>query len=712
MFPDAPSAEEVIQGLKKHPVTTLSPAELLDSKVNASIGLAYKYLSQQLKLLCTNLSHFPGSFDIESASFFFSFSTDMLDELVRRSLLQSSHGRRRFHFHQLLKNFFLSQETATVPIQEFNTRFQLYYTSVVKNIITDYENNLGLKQLDEEKDNICHMLTLFETAKNATVTFNAIGQVLFTLQMNILQLRFSLTELHIISSNMLGVLDSFTNDEQAKVTSYFETYVRVVKLVSDQQSPISMTEAIKTLASRRKKVDEAFQKEHVCVSTFTNFYSLLAQYYKENGEIEKSSRCHTHILKTIHGQLTHCDPDCDYFSIAVAYEDIGHKEHAFKFRELAHEHQFLSLGPMEQAKLILYLHSDYLNESLGNNETKADNLSACITSDIYPYLMRVGRARYSEEVYYAAVNFFQMERQEERAILLQSKMNEYHAQCNCSHPLEKGEYFPCINSLLIHLMDDPTSLITRCEFKCANNYIHAAEKAFNRQCYHLAIWLGEKSCQCFNELEKTYHVLEFVPSSTIGLSYIRIENYSATQTWLTQALHYINDALSLEYTMELQKMRANICLNLVLNGKYFDVFCYGYLIRTGLFSLETTTVVWENGGYTLKYTSFVETFYIVWEKLQQTKITFSKVTEVAEQIYIYSFHWPKTHGYYIIEKVKDTIKNVSPFFLFLCVLSIPALFIVCVSILVIKYCDEGDSPYSVYILLIMCIFILGLDWLY
>ena len=50
-FPDAPTPEEVIEGLKKNLVGTLSPAEL-HSKVDVSISLAYHYLTPELKELC------------------------------------------------------------------------------------------------------------------------------------------------------------------------------------------------------------------------------------------------------------------------------------------------------------------------------------------------------------------------------------------------------------------------------------------------------------------------------------------------------------------------------------------------------------------------------------------------------------------------------------------------------------------------------------
>ena len=52
-FPDAPTPEEVIEGLKVNLVGTLSPAEL-HSKVDVSISLAYHYLTPELKELCVN----------------------------------------------------------------------------------------------------------------------------------------------------------------------------------------------------------------------------------------------------------------------------------------------------------------------------------------------------------------------------------------------------------------------------------------------------------------------------------------------------------------------------------------------------------------------------------------------------------------------------------------------------------------------------------
>ena len=136
-FPDAPSPEDVIQDLRDHPLQTLSPVEL-HSKVDACIGLAYSYLTPALKRFCFCFSHFPGSFD---KSAFNQTALPMLDELVQRSLLQSSHGRQRFYFHQLLRKFILDQKDGNAECSEaFGTEFQCHFTDILNDIINDYRD--------------------------------------------------------------------------------------------------------------------------------------------------------------------------------------------------------------------------------------------------------------------------------------------------------------------------------------------------------------------------------------------------------------------------------------------------------------------------------------------------------------------------------------------------------------------------------------------
>ena len=182
-FPDAPTPEEVIEGLKENLVGTLSPAEL-HSKVDVSISLAYHYLTPELKELCVNLSNFPGSFDRASAVAIFDFRENILGVLVQRSLLQYERNVRRFHFHLLLRTFFLQQTAETNLQHYFNETFLLYFAQKLHCAIPD--DNVYIHTVHEETHNIAYMLILLTNHKNVNTTYFAIRVFSDELRMNIL----------------------------------------------------------------------------------------------------------------------------------------------------------------------------------------------------------------------------------------------------------------------------------------------------------------------------------------------------------------------------------------------------------------------------------------------------------------------------------------------------------------------------------------------
>ena len=587
--PDAKSAERVIRGLRDHPLQVLNPRNV-HTKINISIDLAYKYLKPELKLLCYNLSHFPGSFDRDTALFFFKFSTDMLDELVQRSLVQSSHGRQRYYFHQLLRKFFLSKEGGT--LLHFDAQFQLYFTGILETIISEVK----LTTLDEEKHNIIHMFTLFKRAKFTNVTLTGINMTLRAIEMNVLQKRFLPVEIYGITQDMLSALDTYTPHEQAMVTSFLETYFKVVKLVAQHQWSVHKADAIKTLKSRTTQIDVGYMQNLIRVNTFTDYFNLLAQYYKWTGEDRKAASCDTHILNIIHGQLKHCSPDCDYLSISIAYENIGDRMQAFAFRELAYQHQLQSVKPMEKAKLILDLYNDYSNETVGNDQAKARTLSVMVIDEIYPYLNTADRSQYSERTFYDAIDFFTALNMEEHVVLLQQKMIDNEGMCNCTGPLKDGEFFNFIalniKRYLRNIQLDPDESKKHCEYKCAAHYADIAREAFAKKCHHLAIWAGEQSCANLDKLGDSYMVFKLGPASLIGISYFVLgNNISATLTWLKLAVRHISDAISHEYfCYELRALRLRVCEH-ILKVSWMGLECYFYNLQDGMCLIFTLPVM-------------------------------------------------------------------------------------------------------------------------
>ena len=153
---------------------------------------------------------------------------------------------------------------------------------------------------------------------------------------------------------MLMALESYAAAEEASVDSFLDTYVGVAIETAklERLLHINADFAIEVLSLRRGRIDDGYKMNRVSTNSYTIFYRVLAQYYKENGQDKNATLCHVHILATTHDQLDHCYPHCDYYSISIAYEYVVEDSvHAFQFRELAYQHQWSSLSPMHQTKL-------------------------------------------------------------------------------------------------------------------------------------------------------------------------------------------------------------------------------------------------------------------------------------------------------------------------------------------------------------------------
>ena len=373
-----------------------------------SICLAYHYLTPELKELCVNLSHFPGSFDKTSAVDIFDFRENMLEMLVQRSLLQYERNVRRFHFHLLLRTFFLqvNDEEAGKKLQYyFNDTFLLYFAQVLHTAIPDN----GIISDGKTLDNVAYMFILLMHHKNVNTTYFAIKVLSHELRMNIL-MHFIQPDLFLI---MLQCLDSYSPEESDSVESFLGTYIQVVTVVT--KGDLKSSTSLILIASKQKEVDRGYEQGTLTLSTFVKYFIMLGEIYKMNGDEKNSRRCHAHILTKTKDKLKDCYPRCDYFSISIAYESIGDKVQAFHFRKLAYRHQLITLTPMNRIKLQLLLYNDYSNTSLGNDMTEAKSLSLSIM-EAYPYLMNADRSEYSEEVYYAAIEFFQEQNMEENTI--------------------------------------------------------------------------------------------------------------------------------------------------------------------------------------------------------------------------------------------------------------------------------------------------------
>ena len=560
-FPDAPSPEEVIEGLKKNLVGTLSPAEL-HSKVDVSISLAYHYLTPELKELCVNLSHFPGSFDKTSAVAIFDFSEDLLEMLVQRSLLQYERNVRRFQFHLLLKTFFLQRNTEK---NYFNDKFMIHFAQVLHTAIPDRGIMTDLQTLRGEAHNIVHIFKLLAIHKNVNTTYFAIKVLLHELRINIL-MRLIPPDLFLCIRHRL---DSYSPEERDSVESFLDTYIQVVMVVSKFDP-----ESLNQLVSKRKKVDRGYKQGTLTLRTFVKYFIMLGEIYKMNGDEKNWRRCHAHVLTKTKGKLKECYPRCEYFSISIAYESVGDKLQAFRFRKLAYHHQLMTLAPMSRIKLLLLLYNDYSNTSLGNDVTKAEALSLSILEE-YPILMNAYNSEYSDDniiIYYLALVFYREQNFERNVVELQKKIISRSTPCspNDKH-LKMGEMYPYMNFI------DPPNPRPH-EYVCALNFGDSAMDAFNDQYYHLAIWFAEQSIASSDKLGESYTGLKCAPLAIIGISYYHMGNNSASRIWLNYAAQEIKNALKSYYLLvKLRQLRIDIHIYLLLSGEVLSILCYNII---------------------------------------------------------------------------------------------------------------------------------------
>ena len=489
--------------------------------------------------MCVNLSHFPGDFSPQSATFIFNFKENLLNILVKRSLLQYNRPHKRYYFHTLLQSFFITKQSGRV-LRHFRSNFQLYFARFLSKIIPDNGQILHLDELFYEELNIVHLFTMFTNHSHVKNTFYAIKVISHEYRMQIL-LQLLPTGLN-VALVMLDTLESYVPEERASIKEFVETHIKITILAARLEEKINNKVAF--LLDKQYEVEEGLKQGVLSIQTFTKFYRTLGQFLKDYGDKKGSVWCHTRVLRVTWNQLGQCYPDCDYFSISVAYEIIADKEQAFHFRKLAYKSNQNDMEPMGEAKLVLGLYNDYLDKSLGNNMTKAKELSTIIRDEVYPYLLMADKSEYLEEVYFAAIKLFKAKNMQEHVLKLQKKV---------------------FNLIKQNIKCDKSNA------KCSHNLASALSKALKNKWFYVAVSLGKEN---FTFVPKVTHL-----SYIIGKSFYLNGNYPDSQKWLTTSLELVNVVLQREYSSTYRSMRFNICYYLIMSGNLTNIPCYGYIIK-------------------------------------------------------------------------------------------------------------------------------------
>ena len=408
-LPDPPTPDSLITNLRDHLMATLSPEDLPDEdRVNVSIALSYQYLNRRVQKVGRYLANFPGSFDKKAAcEILLTISRKMdslrggcdivdvhLNTLVQRSLLEYNQRTDRYQFHRLIREFFMGIQKSIGKIglketRKFAIAFQLYYSKVLESLAVqfshDYANALHI--LDTERHNIEKLLLSFSSGITThTVALSSVMAVESALHERLLHCRFSREELASPILQIITYLDKeFTAiSMRIPLHVYVELYVNLITTLARLESgTVGIEKALMRLEERQRWIEllDLRIPGNSAAASYTDFYSLLADYNAILGRHDIVRKCHEKILKKAK-ELADCLPGhCDYFSIGIAYYRLGNYTQSTKFLEL-----FLKntpIDPLSIASALVTLQKAY--KSL--NDANSANRATMKLIDLFPELM-------------------------------------------------------------------------------------------------------------------------------------------------------------------------------------------------------------------------------------------------------------------------------------------------------------------------------------
>ena len=367
-LPNSPDPATIIDNLEQHPLMALSPEQLpVDERVNVSISLSYHLLSQKLKNVGRYLANFPGSFDESAVCGIFSSTacsdiSQWMRELTQRSLLEYGSRTERYHFHRLIRAFFLDVQGSMREerYHRFSVHFQTYYAQRLKVITQVFTTHhvQALAMFDTERHNIQHMLVLLGTFP----TYEVIEGVEIAFQTKLIECRFSAEELYGPVTNIVKHLQKSLSS-RCEYRMFVNFLVRQAVFDSDSHGSLIAAEKMSSyeriIVSRKAETD-----------MYVSFYLQLSHLYSTLGMNEKVKYCHERLLKATQ-YLSPCSPgSCDYVNIGDAYYFMKKYDETIYFYELALKSQHnIELFYKVYVMINLYTAYHATGNELKRNET-------------------------------------------------------------------------------------------------------------------------------------------------------------------------------------------------------------------------------------------------------------------------------------------------------------------------------------------------------
>ena len=257
--------------------------------------------------------------------------------------------------------------------------------------------------------------------------------------------------------------------------------------------------------------------------------------------------------------------------------------------------------------------------------------------------------------------------------------------------------------------------------------------------YYLTIKFGKLGFEHSNisiEACETHSGVFYI--AIVGVSYYYIGNYSDAQIWLKCALQIMNENLKKEHSLKLREERLDTCVYLLMSGDFFNVLCYGYIIKDFTillfyFSVEhlytqyifhtqqppkqqpaaETVILSTETGVTDKKYSFVWSLGLKHvHKFQSTMDKYVKYVYTAEKIVsrlqLYKYF---VYCMYVCVWVLTPFLTLYTFYKYI-IHFIHCLMSVCCTKQQIVNCCTLYKFMAIACIVTTFVFMLGLDWLY
>ena len=438
-LPNSPSPGKVILELEKDPIHFLSPKDFPASKqIHASISLSIKYLSPKLVLAGCYLTVFPGSFDeeaavavLENSMLQIATGKTTLNSLVKSSLLEVNVRMLRYHYHRLIREYFVIYNILNyMYLKILSTPLSFYHLYYAKKLMFasnrfQFDHHKSISILYSEHHNFQALLKFLQKPQIIVTKEFLLSAIAVSGAINVglFRLRFSTTDWCEPIKNALESLDSmqlyiysYSYYDLDHVTFLGYYVLLVTQFAKCHEITHGVNGAITVFNDHKYTVER--NKWRMRSKDYIAYYEKLGSYYSRQGKEEELVECHRKILLKLNAHLAMCNLiHCSSYGIGLTYYRIGEKEKAVNFLERALKENQTTLDRSRTLVMLL------LSYSSQQRDSKLSALSKLL--ELHDHIMNVsGSELYHSDVTQLIITIFRKTGYDREAHMLEERLLE------------------------------------------------------------------------------------------------------------------------------------------------------------------------------------------------------------------------------------------------------------------------------------------------